>query len=45
MNLVLAAIKMVGILLFVPRYGYLACAWLLAAFYWMSLRFTAWMTR
>jgi O-antigen/teichoic acid export membrane protein len=39
-NLILAAIKMVGILLLVPRYGYLACAALLAGFYWIGSFFT-----
>jgi O-antigen/teichoic acid export membrane protein len=41
-NLVLAAIKMVGILLLVPRYGYLACAALLAGFYWIGSFITVW---
>jgi O-antigen/teichoic acid export membrane protein len=41
-NLVLAAFKMVGILLFVPRYGYLACAVLLAGFYWIGSLITVW---
>jgi O-antigen/teichoic acid export membrane protein len=41
-NLVLAAFKMVGILLFVPRYGYLACAALLAGFYWIGSFITVW---
>ncbi len=41
-NLVLAAFKMVGILLLVPRYGYLACAALLAAFYWIGTAITVW---
>ena len=41
-NLVLAAFKMVGILLLVPRYGYLACAALLAGFYWIGTAITVW---
>jgi len=41
-NLVLAAIKMIGILLLVPRYGYLACAALLAGFYWIGSLITVW---
>jgi len=36
LNLVLAALKLVGILIFVPKYGYLACAALLSAFYWVG---------
>jgi O-antigen/teichoic acid export membrane protein len=36
LNLILAAVKMVGTLLFVPHYGYLAEAALLSAFYWAS---------
>jgi O-antigen/teichoic acid export membrane protein len=34
LNLILAAFKMTGTLLFVPRYGYLASAALLSGFYW-----------
>jgi O-antigen/teichoic acid export membrane protein len=34
LNSILALLKVVGILLFVPRYGYLASASLLAGFYW-----------
>lgn len=34
LNFVLAALKVVGILIFVPRYGYLASAALLSLFYW-----------
>jgi O-antigen/teichoic acid export membrane protein len=41
-NLVLAAFKMAGILLFVPRYGYLASAALLAGFYWIGSLITVW---
>ena len=33
LNVILAATKVIGILLFVPRYGYLASAALLSAFY------------
>jgi hypothetical protein len=33
---------MVGILLLVPRYGYLACAALLAGFYWIGSFITVW---
>ncbi len=36
LNLVLAALKLIGILIFVPKYGYLACAALLAGFYWVG---------
>ncbi|MEW5871979.1 MAG: oligosaccharide flippase family protein [Chloroflexota bacterium] len=36
LNLVLAALKVLGIALFVPRYGYLASAALLAGFYWVG---------
>jgi O-antigen/teichoic acid export membrane protein len=36
LNLVLAGLKAVGTLLFVPQYGYLAEAALLSAFYWAS---------
>ncbi len=35
-NLILAALKVVGIILLVPAYGYLASAALLAGFYWMT---------
>lgn len=41
-NLALAIIKLVGILLFVPRYGYLASAALLAGFYWAGSLITVW---
>jgi O-antigen/teichoic acid export membrane protein len=41
-NLVLAGFKMAGILLLVPRYGYLACAALLAGFYWIGSLITVW---
>jgi O-antigen/teichoic acid export membrane protein len=41
-NLILAAFKMAGILLLVPRYGYLACAALLAGFYWIGSLVTVW---
>jgi O-antigen/teichoic acid export membrane protein len=34
LNLILAAFKMIGTLLFVPKFGYLAEAALLSAFYW-----------
>lgn len=36
LNLVLATIKVIGIILLVPRFGYLANAALLAAFYWVG---------
>jgi O-antigen/teichoic acid export membrane protein len=36
LNLVLASLKVLGIILLVPRYGYLANATLLAAFYWVG---------
>lgn len=41
-NLVLAAFKMAGILLLVPRYGYLASAALLTGFYWIGSLVTVW---
>lgn len=41
-NLALAAVKLVGILLLVPRYGYLASAVLLAGFYWAGSFITVW---
>lgn len=36
LNLVLAVLKVAGALVLVPRYGYLASAALLAAFYWVG---------
>jgi len=44
-NLVLAAIKVAGILLLVPRFGYLASAALLAGYYIFSVSLNAWKTR
>lgn len=44
-NALLAVLKLVGVVVFVPVYGYLACAWLLTAFYWLESAITAWMTR
>jgi O-antigen/teichoic acid export membrane protein len=44
-NAMLAVLKLVGVMLFVPVYGYLACAWLLTAFYWLESAITVWMTR
>jgi len=41
-NLGLALLKVAGILLLVPRYGYLACAALLAAFYLVGTVITVW---
>lgn len=41
-NLILAVVKLAGILLLVPRYGYLASAALLAGFYWAGSLITAW---
>jgi O-antigen/teichoic acid export membrane protein len=41
-NLALAGVKMVGILLLVPRYGYLASAALLVGFYWIGTLITVW---
>ena len=41
-NLTLALLKVAGILLFVPRYGYLAGAALLAAFYLAGTAITVW---
>lgn len=34
LNFVLAVLKVIGIIIFVPRYGFLASAALLSAFYW-----------
>jgi O-antigen/teichoic acid export membrane protein len=42
LNLVLAAFKMAGILVLVPRYGYLASAALLAGFYWIGSLISVW---
>lgn len=44
-NLILAAAKLVGILLLVPRFGFLASAALLAAFYWAGSLASVWKTR
>jgi O-antigen/teichoic acid export membrane protein len=41
-NLVLGALKVVGVILLLPRYGYLAAAALLAAFYLLSTAATVW---
>ncbi len=43
-NLVLAFLKLAGILLLVPRFGYLASAALFAAYYIMSTSLSAWKT-
>ncbi len=40
LNSILAALKLAGTLTFVPRFGYLASAGLLASFYWMGSFFT-----
>lgn len=45
LNLVLAIAKLAGILLLVPRFGFLASAALLAAFYWAGSLAAAWKTR
>jgi len=45
LNLILAAGKLIGILLLVPRFGFLASAALLAAFYWGGALAAAWKTR
>ncbi|MBN2547550.1 MAG: oligosaccharide flippase family protein [Anaerolineales bacterium] len=42
LNLILATLKVAGILLLVPRFGYLANAALLAAFYWVGSLISAW---
>jgi O-antigen/teichoic acid export membrane protein len=34
LNFVLAALKVLGIIILVPRYGFIASAALLSAFYW-----------
>jgi O-antigen/teichoic acid export membrane protein len=44
-NLALAALKVAGILLLVPRLGYLANAGLLAGYYILSVGMNAWKTR
>ena len=44
-NTVLAVLKIAGILLFVPRYGYLASAALLAGSYILGVSATVWKTR
>ena len=44
-NLVLAVVKLAGILLLVPQFGYLANAALLAGYYIFSVGFNAWKTR
>ncbi len=44
-NLVMAALKVAGILLLVPRFGYLASAALLAGYYIFSVSLNAWKTR
>lgn len=41
-NAVLAVLKVVGVLLLVPTYGYLASAALLTAFYWVGTVLTVW---
>jgi O-antigen/teichoic acid export membrane protein len=43
-NLVLAALKLAGLLWLTPRYGYLAAAALLAAFYLVGTAITVWKT-
>jgi O-antigen/teichoic acid export membrane protein len=45
LNLVLASIKMIGIVLLVPRYGYLASAALLAGFYLIGSLISVWKIR
>jgi O-antigen/teichoic acid export membrane protein len=43
-NAVLAVLKLVGIALLIPTYGYLASAALLSAFYWVGTILTVWKT-
>jgi O-antigen/teichoic acid export membrane protein len=43
-NLVLAVLKVIGILLLVPKYGYLASAALFAGYYMISTSLAAWKT-
>jgi O-antigen/teichoic acid export membrane protein len=43
-NLILAGLKLLGILLLVPRYGYLASAALFAGYYMISTSLAAWKT-
>lgn len=45
LNLVLAVLKIFGILLLVPRFGYLASATLLSASYLIGVSIAAWKTR
>ena len=45
LNLVLAGFKLLGILLLVPRFGYLANAALLSASYLIGVSIAAWKTR
>lgn len=45
LNLVLAALKLMGIFLLVPRFGYLANAALLSASYLIGVSIAAWKTR
>jgi O-antigen/teichoic acid export membrane protein len=42
-NAILAVVKVAGVILLVPVYGYLASAWLLTGFYWASSAVAAWM--
>ncbi len=45
LNTILAVLKMIGVLLFVPRYGYLANAALLSGFYWSGSFISTWKIR
>ena len=45
LNLILAALKVAGILLLVPRYGYLASAALLSGYYLLGSLISAWKVR
>jgi O-antigen/teichoic acid export membrane protein len=45
LNTVLASLKVIGVLLFVPRYGYLASAALLSSFYWVGSLVSVWKIR
>ena len=44
-NLVLASFKLAGTFTLVPKFGYLASAALLSAFYWLSSLLTVWKVR
>jgi len=45
LNSILATLKVIGILIFVPIYGYIASAALLAGFYWSGSIISVWKIR